>query len=368
MYRLNLDEWIIQLAPYSKPNIAVIEPSMLCNLKCVHCFRNTCDEPFGVMSEKTYRKVLSELKDVGVKKIWLYGWGEPFTHPKILEFIELAKDNGFYVAINTNGTLINDDIADFLVRKGVDEIAISIDAAFPDKYSKIRVGGNLLEVYKNILRIINAKKKYDSLKPIMGIVYTVNTENLYDVFVLADQASRMKISYILVSNLIPISMEMSKIVCYHEVLSKETIDKIRYLSFVKGYGQIISIQLPEFTLKTQRMCPYIENKAVFIRWDGGISPCLYYAHNQVTYIDGIERRIKAIVFGNINERSLINIWRGRKYAEFRFRTKIQYYPSCFDCIWLEWCDLTRSNELDCWGNSPTCAHCPFARKIVQCPL
>jgi len=366
--KLKLDEWEVKLIPFSKPKEAVIELTMQCNLKCIHCYRNTCNEPFGSMNEKTYTKILLELKENDVKKIWIYGWGEPFLHPRILDFMEIAKNYGFYVAINTNGTLIDDDIAEFLVKQGIDEIAISIDSAFPEKYEKIRIGGKLIEVYNNITRIVSAKRRHDSLKPKLGVVYTVNSDNLYDIFVLADQLSRMKVAYILISNLIPTSKDMAKTVCYYNVLSKEVINKIRYMAFIKGYGQFISIVLPEFTLRTQRMCPFIENKAVFIRWDGGVTPCLYYAHNQKTYIDGIERHIKAVIFGNINNESLINIWRSREFTEFRFRTKVQYYPSCFDCIWLEWCDLTRSNELDCWGNSPTCAHCPFARRIAQCPL
>ena len=43
------------------------------------------------------------------------------------------------------------------------------------------------------------------------------------------------------------------------------------------------------------------------------------------------------------------------------------FPSCTDCKLLSGCAYIDDNEMDCWGNSPSCAECLWARRIIACP-
>jgi len=107
---------------------------------------------------------------------------------------------------------------------------------------------------------------------------------------------------------------------------------------------------------------------MYIRYDGYVAPCIYYAHNWRNAFFGIEREIHRVLFGNIREKNLLEIWRSPEYALFRFRATFFTQPSCLDCPLAPYCTYTLSNESDCWGNTPTCAHCPYSHDIARCPL
>ena len=73
-----------------------------CNLKCLYC-----DEDFSNFTEMTAREILDKIKQYPAKRIRITG-GEPMLQ----DLTELMKELYFkckYVAIETNGTIYNDD-------------------------------------------------------------------------------------------------------------------------------------------------------------------------------------------------------------------------------------------------------------------
>lgn len=67
------------------------------------------------------------------------------------------------------------------------------------------------------------------------------------------------------------------------------------------------------------------------------------------------------------ENSLEDIWNSKAYSQFRKTIYYNLYPSCIDCDLVEGCDMVKSTEVDCYGISPSCADCLWARKFVICP-
>ena len=77
------------------------------------------------------------------------------------------------------------------------------------------------------------------------------------------------------------------------------------------------------------------------------------------------RRIRAYHPGNVNERSLSEIWNDEAYRSFRDRVHRFAFSPCLNC---GGCDLRGSNEDDCYENGfPTCGECLWAAGIVRCP-
>jgi len=368
MCSFRIGDWEVSLSKDSKPRELMIELTTECNLNCVHCFRNSMRESFGRMTRDIMERILSEIEITGVKAVSLSGWGEPLCHPDFLWFIKELKTRGVKVLLNTNGTLLS-KFAEDLVKLGVDEIVVSVDAVEPEIYKKIRRGGILSECIGGIKALYDAKRKYVSTKPLVGVQFTINTMNFDQIYKLALFANHLGVGLIYISNIIPVSREHEKLACYssqrcvEEVLKQ--IDKLakELLSFWNIYV------VKSYLAPTQSFhCPFIENDALFIRWDGKVAPCMHYSHDWKFVLNGIERNIKKVIFGDIKTQSLIDIWRNPDYIQFRFKAKFGYKPSCFDCELQEWCSYTFSNESDCYGNSPTCAHCPYARGLVSCPL
>ncbi len=370
MNDIRIHEWIIKLDQKTHPRELMVETTMKCNYDCIHCFRRLLvKEELGEMDSRTFNKLIEQSVDVGVEKISFSGWGEPLVHPNIIDFIEEAKNNGIKILLNTNGSLL-DHYGEELFKLGIDEIVVSMDAAEETIYASIRRGGHLALVVKGLKKINELKKKYSSTNPILKFQFTINTLNYKQLPKLVKLARELGVVEITVSNIIPLSEEHEKnLACYINCSDDSNeIEKLKHEISLLVLEKNVNVILPNFSLKTERLCPFIENSAAFIRWDGGVSPCIYYAHSWKPVLYGIRRDINAVVFGNINHNHLRDIWRSPEYVVFRFRAKFFHMPSCLDCPVQEYCILARSNDSDCWGGSPTCAHCPYSRDYVRCPL
>src|SRR5260370_14946517 len=96
-----------------------IEVTRRCPLECQHCYNNL---PMGdqdarqrEMTTEEHFRVLYELVEMGC--FWLlYTGGEIFARKDFLEIYTYAKKKGFLITLFTNGTLINEIIADYLVQ------------------------------------------------------------------------------------------------------------------------------------------------------------------------------------------------------------------------------------------------------------
>jgi len=95
-----------------------IEVTRRCPLECQHCYNNL---PMGdqdarsrEMTTEEHFRVLDELVDMGC--FWLlYTGGEIFARKDFLEIYTYAKKKGFLITLFTNGTLITEKIADYLL-------------------------------------------------------------------------------------------------------------------------------------------------------------------------------------------------------------------------------------------------------------
>ena len=102
-----------------------------CNLTCKHCYSISADTDFrGELSREQVFAVMDDLKAFGVPVLILSG-GEPLLRPDIYEIAHHAKAMGFYVALSSNGTLIDEDNIEPIAEVGFDYLGISIDGIGP---------------------------------------------------------------------------------------------------------------------------------------------------------------------------------------------------------------------------------------------
>lgn len=93
---------------------ALIEVNQACNLDCPLCFANSGTHLQHTGFELTFEQVNFMLDRYiemeGHPEVVQFSGGEPTLHPRILDFIALAKDKGLdYVVLNTNGIRIARD-------------------------------------------------------------------------------------------------------------------------------------------------------------------------------------------------------------------------------------------------------------------
>lgn len=98
-----------------------------CNLTCMHCYSTSADRDFaGELDTAEALAVMADLRAFGVPVLILSG-GEPLLRDDIFTLSARARELGFYVALSTNGTLIDTDNIDAIAAAGYDYVGISLD-------------------------------------------------------------------------------------------------------------------------------------------------------------------------------------------------------------------------------------------------
>ena len=111
---------------YQTP-IVVWNCTRACNLHCIHCYASATSEgsPEEITTAQA-KEFISGLAEFGVPVI-LFSGGEPLLRKDIFELAEFARENGMRVALSTNGTLIDREMATRIQDTGFAEVGISLD-------------------------------------------------------------------------------------------------------------------------------------------------------------------------------------------------------------------------------------------------
>lgn len=142
-----------------------------CNYRCIMCFQSyDTPTPAMIMPLEKVKGLIDQAVKIGVKSLKLNYRGEPLLYPFLIEVVQYAKSKGILeTLINTNGSLLTPDISRYLIKAGLGKIIISIDGFLPETYAKIRRGGQLGKVTKNVLSLVSLKQLYSSDTPIVRV-------------------------------------------------------------------------------------------------------------------------------------------------------------------------------------------------------
>lgn len=338
-----------------------IELSNRCNLNCKMCYRCSWNEKPTDMDEKTLDKIYFEVKDMVLNEIVLGGIGEPTFSPLINKALKLFSN--FNITLTTNGTLLNNELKKLIV-DNVSKLVVSIDG-LEDRYEDIR-GFDLKSVICNIEDIVSMKKEQNKENPYIVIQFVASRDNIEDIFNVLDIASYLNAYQVIISHVIPQTEDYKDKILYtryENKFMKDLFEKLRIYSFRKGLNLI----LPNVELKTERYCSFIEEDALVIGADGNVYPCYRFSHSTTEYVFGREKKVYKYSFGNINEKSIEDIYESIEYKNFRMRIYNNRYPSCIDCDLVDGCDMVKTSEYDCYTIKPSCADCLWARKFAICP-
>lgn len=98
-----------------------------CNLACKHCYSISADRDFpGELTTAEVFAVMEDLWNFGVRVLILSG-GEPLLRADLFDIAHRAKAMGFYTALSSNGTLIDEAMTRRIAAAGFDYVGISLD-------------------------------------------------------------------------------------------------------------------------------------------------------------------------------------------------------------------------------------------------
>jgi len=147
------------------PTFAVISPTMRCNLRCSGCYAFEYEKG-GELTTEEFDGVIRQCKELGMYFFTVSG-GEPFVRGDLLEICEEHHDALFQVY--TNGTLIDDRVADRLLSVGNVIPAISVEGYREE--TEIRRGPGVFD------RAIAAMDRLRERALLFGISVTVTRHN-----------------------------------------------------------------------------------------------------------------------------------------------------------------------------------------------
>ncbi len=142
-----------------------IEPSNICNAKCIMCPYQKMTRKKEIISMDLFKKIVNNCLAYGVKKFNLIFYNEPFLDPFIFERIKYLKSKKVRALLFSNGSVIDSEKAEKILKGGLDEITFSVDSATKRTYESIRKGLVFERTINNILHLIKRRRDLGLKKP-----------------------------------------------------------------------------------------------------------------------------------------------------------------------------------------------------------
>ena len=179
----SLDSAHKNLDPNILPSLAVAKLTEKCNLNCSYCYIEAGCKKTGMMGEKIAFQIVDEYlemhKNDNEPLNYLFHGGEPLLNFDLLKKVtEYAKPyrNRMCLSIQTNGTLINDEIAKFFKENDI-EVGISIDGPQfvhdASRYYQGRKGS-----FEHTMRGIKILQKHDVSFGTISVLNGLNAKHM----------------------------------------------------------------------------------------------------------------------------------------------------------------------------------------------
>ncbi len=150
-----------------------------CNLTCKHCYALSADRDYaGELSTDEVFGVMDDLKAFHVPVLILSG-GEPLMRPDLFDIAARAKAMRFYTGLSTNGTLIDEAMADRVAAAGFNYVGISLDG-LRETHDRFRRLDGAFDLSLNAVRLLHAR----GVK--VGLRFTMTAMNAHDLPALLD--------------------------------------------------------------------------------------------------------------------------------------------------------------------------------------
>ena len=279
-----------------------------CNLHCKMCRDNI--QADGKQLPMTLFKRLIDETSPYCKSYSLFNWGEPLILKDFKERVQYVHEKKRFdcnIEISTNGTLLNDDMINFLRAYEI-RVIISIDGADKSVFEKIRCGANFGQMCENAKKLNRTYE--DAFLDFAPASYTsVQKENQNELSKIAKMVSSLgfrRIGF----GLVVAPMEFSP--CFDEKLCLElqrAYETVRTNEmFLEMYPTRIGdyvywgdkyVPAEDFVVRTRCDAPLV---SASVRYDGEVCLCCNFG---------------ASVGNNIADKNFLDVWQSPKYNTLR---------------------------------------------------
>ncbi len=333
-----------------------LELSPLCNMDCDMCFvrlsRSEMEKQGRLRTVEEWKALTNQLVKTGVLFIQLTG-GEPLLYPGFKELYMHLRRQGMVVTVNTNGTLLDEEWADFFAQMPPRRINITLYGADDGAYEELchHKGG-----FQKVLRAVTflkarnvdvklngslVKRNGGEWQRLVEIAQQLQVPIKIDTYMFPATRERQK-PYNLQSRLEPEEAGGADIEIKRAVMGEKEF---------KGYSYSFLHDLSKTEERDPQPLPMtcLAGKCSFIvNWQGELRPCIIMPTPSVPVFEmGFQKGWEKIV---------------EETAQIRFS------PKCGGCKLRSVCTVCAANTLMETGNQEEAPDyvCRFTKQQIKC--
>lgn len=175
-----------------------------CNLHCKHCSDLLSEQKNKMLSKERIIKFHKKMLDkFGICNSVVTG-GEPALHPEFIPIVEELEKSGD-VTITSNGTLLDIDMVEKLLKNRRVTLQLSIDGFSQETFDGIRGKGTHKKVYDLIEQIAER-----NLNAQVGVSMTMMQQNIDEVMQMISYCEKKELAYIYFPTLLPVGTALKK--------------------------------------------------------------------------------------------------------------------------------------------------------------
>jgi len=324
------------------PESVHIDITNRCNFNCIACWdRSPLIREKGVKDEylqKTlsYEQITGFIDDLarlgGARFIKFTGGGEPMMHPRFKDILRYLrkKDKYIEIDINTNFSLMNEELLKLMIDLQVNLLTVSLWAASPEVYTKThpnQKAKGFEKIVANLKRITASRKDKILRIFIHNVLMSHNHHEVEAMLELALDVGADEVHFTIVD---PVPGRTDSLLLSHEQhqIVTQSLKKIKPL--VDKHNQYIepetgrTIHVTNFHEFYAKMCQPEVEEGVYDKRAADKIPC--YIGWTFTRVMADGRVIPCckghrLPLGNLSDQRFIDIWNSPRYQTFRHNGK-----------------------------------------------
>ena len=301
-----IEEKIVQKATMNNiPLSGGFELLPLCNMNCDMCFIRLSQEEVNksgrIRNAEEWLSLAKEMKEAGTLFILLTG-GEPLLYKEFKKLYKGLKDMGMILTLNTNGTLINEEMADFLAENKPRRINITLYGGSNDTYERLchnpkgfdqTVRGIKLLKERNVdvkMNVTVVKENLDDLPKIIETAYKLDVPFETNTYMFP-VTKGIKGDFNKESRLTPKEVAHTDIALRYNTETEESFMRNR-IDFLNKYEYGKQVPPPEYTKAKCRA----GRSSFWVDWRGNLCSCVFLEDiNMDVFENGFEKSWNYIV-------------------------------------------------------------------------
>lgn len=255
------------------PPCLQIEPSSICNFRCVFCFQTdkSLTKPsnghMGQISIEMFKKIVDEIQGK-VDFVTLASRGEPLLNKNLDEMLSYSKGKFLGLKMNTNASKLTAELSRTILSAEISTLVFSVDAGDKETYEKLRINGSFDIIMQNIETFQEIRKsEYPDSRILTRVSGVLFNEDLQDFET-------------------------------HQENWAGKVDQVAFVDYLPWENPYKS--QPS---NLNSACSDLWRR-MFIWWDGKANPC------DVDYLSWLS-------VGNFNQESITELWNSQAYQALR---------------------------------------------------